>query len=74
MAGNMLTMAASLTCPHGATVVVTPSNPTTTVDGSAIATANDTLTVVGWPFQLPTVPESVHHGAAGGHRHEGESQ
>ena len=56
MAGNMLTIAASLTCPHGATVMITPSNPTTTVDGSAIATANDTFTVVGCPFQLPTVP------------------
>ena len=56
MAGNTLTIASSLKCPHGATVQITPSNPGTTAGGAAIATANDTFTVIGCPFQLPTVP------------------
>jgi hypothetical protein len=56
MAGNMLTVAAALTCPHGATVVIESANPGTTAGGAAIATADDSFTVVGCPFQLPTVP------------------
>jgi hypothetical protein len=56
MAGNALTITASLQCPHGGTVQITPSNLRATAGGAALATANDVFTVVGCPFQLPTVP------------------
>jgi len=56
MAGGMLTIASSLKCPHGAPVQITASNPGTTAGGAAIVTAKDNFTVIGCPFQLPTVP------------------
>jgi hypothetical protein len=56
MAGNTLTTAASLSCPHGGTVIITPSAPRAMVDGVPVATAADACTVVGCPFTLPTVP------------------
>src|SRR5262245_52579785 len=55
MAGNALTTAASLQCPHGGTVQIIPTNLRATA-GAALATANDGFVVVGCPFQLPTVP------------------
>lgn len=56
MAGKTLTTASSLSCPHGATVTITPSNTHAKADGNFIATAADTFTIAGCPFQLPTVP------------------
>jgi hypothetical protein len=56
MAGNTLTTASSLTCPHGGTVAITPSTPRAKADGAAVATAEDQFTITGCPFQLPTVP------------------
>ena len=56
MSGNSLTMASSLKCPHGAPVQITSANPMAMAGGAAIVTANDVFTVIGCPFQLPTVP------------------
>src|SRR5258706_14168066 len=56
MAGNPLTAASSLSCPHGGTVTITPSNTRAKADGDFIASAADTFTISGCPFQLPTVP------------------
>src|SRR5262249_12845064 len=53
MAGHTLNMAASLQCPHGGKVQIVPSHPLTTVENASIATANDTFTVIGCPFQIP---------------------
>ena len=55
MAGNTLSIAASLKCPHGGKVQIVPSNPLTTVDHASIATVNDTFIVIGCPFQIPAV-------------------
>jgi|SRR5262245_13503153 len=56
MAGNTLTASSSLSCPHGGTVKIVPSNVHAKADGDFIATAADTFTISGCPFQLPTVP------------------
>ena len=56
MAGNTLTSASVLTCPHGAPVLITPTNPRASAMGAPLVTANDVFTVVGCPFQLPTTP------------------
>jgi hypothetical protein len=56
MAGNTLTSAASLSCPHGGGVTITPAQSRAKADGDFIATAADTFMVSGCPFQLPTVP------------------
>ncbi len=56
MAGNTLTSASELSCPHGGTVTIVPSNTKAKADGDFIATAADTFTISGCPFTLPTVP------------------
>jgi hypothetical protein len=56
MAGNTLTSASTLTCPHGASVTIVPANQRAMAEGVFIATAADVFTVVGCPFVLPTVP------------------
>ena len=56
MAGNTLTTAASLSCPHGATVAIVTSNTSAKADGAYIVTLADTFNISGCPFQLPTVP------------------
>ena len=56
MAGKTLTTASSLSCPHGGSVTIVPSNTHAKADGSFIATMADTFTISGCPFQLPTVP------------------
>ena len=56
MAGNTLTVASELSCPHGGTVTITPSNTKANADGDFIATAADTFTISGCPFTLPTTP------------------
>jgi len=56
MAGNTLTSASSLSCPHGGTVTIVPSNQRASAVGVFIATAADTFIITGCPFQLPTTP------------------
>jgi hypothetical protein len=55
MAGNSLTTATTLTCPHGATIKVTTKNQKAKA-GDRIITDGDTYSISGCPNQLPTVP------------------
>lgn len=60
MAGNSLTTAAQLKCPHGGTVSVSSANSRVSAAGSPLALASDTFTISGCTFQIPvgagTVP------------------
>jgi hypothetical protein len=56
MAGNTLTTLSTLQCPHGGTVTIVSSNAKVQADGGFIATASDTFTVAGCPFQIPATP------------------
>lgn len=53
MAGNAINASASMSCPHGGTVMVTPSNGQVTAANAAMAVATDTTTVAGCAFTLP---------------------
>ncbi len=60
MAGNSLTTTASLTCPHGGTVVIASTNARVSAGGAPLALVTDIFTIGGCPFQIPvglgTVP------------------
>ncbi len=56
MAGNTLTTASTLTCPHGGSVSIVSSNTKASISGSYVALATDTFTISGCPFQLPMTP------------------
>jgi len=56
MAGNSLTIESTLQCPHGGTVQIISSNSTTSADHGYMATAADTFTISGCPFQIPATP------------------
>lgn len=53
MAGPALTIASTLLCPHGGTVLITSASPKMAINGAALVTKNDTFTVVGCLFQQP---------------------
>jgi hypothetical protein len=52
--GKLLTTASSLSCPHGGTVSATSSNSRTKADGSYVVRSNDTFTISGCSFTLPS--------------------
>lgn len=54
MPGNLLHVGAQLMCPHGGTVSIVSSNTRVMVGGQPVATAADTFTIAGCPFQIPT--------------------
>src|SRR5271165_3691383 len=56
MAGNSITIQATLQCPHGGTVQIVSSNSKTSADGAFMATATDTFSIAGCPFQIPATP------------------
>ena len=56
----LLTVAASLQCPHGGTVSIMSSNSKVTA-GAPIALATDTFTIAGCPFQIPVGVGTVPH-------------
>ncbi len=56
MAGNSLTTASTLQCPHGGQVQIVSSNTKVSAAQNPVATAADTFIVSGCPFTLPTVP------------------
>jgi hypothetical protein len=56
MAGNTLTIASVLRCPHGGTVSIAPSNLRAGAQGAFIATAADIFSISGCPHELPTDP------------------
>jgi hypothetical protein len=56
MAGFIVTTAASIIRPHGASVSIVSSNTRVRAGGAPVATASDTYTVSGCPFQVPVGP------------------
>ena len=54
---GFLTAAASMTCPHGGTVIATPSGANALAGGSPVLTAADTFTIAGCPFNVAAVPQ-----------------
>ena len=56
MAGNTLTTASSLMCPHGGTVQIISANTRVMAAGAQAALATDTFAVIGCPFQIPATP------------------
>ncbi|MEA3189697.1 MAG: hypothetical protein QOD77_279 [Thermoplasmata archaeon] len=52
MATPILQAGATVTCPHGATVSITPTNTSVLANG-ALLLVSDTSTVAGCPFQIP---------------------
>ena len=56
MAANSITTTATLQCPHGGSVQIVSTNAKVRADNAFMATATDTFTVSGCPFQLPTTP------------------
>ena len=60
MAAALLTTAASLTCPHGGTVVIASGN-SQVLAGGALALATDTFTITGCAYQLSTPGGPVPH-------------
>ncbi len=79
MTGFFLTPSATLLCPHGGTVAITPASTRAMAGGAPICTAADTFVIAGCTFTLPgpvpspcvlvqwIVPETrVKHGGAPG--------
>ena len=56
MPEHTLNIQSSLQCPHGGTVLIVPANARAKARRVAIVTVNDSFSVVGCPFQLPTAP------------------
>jgi hypothetical protein len=56
MMAHNLTTASTLMCPHGGTVIITPSGERAQATGAVMVTASDTFIIAGCPYQLPTVP------------------
>jgi hypothetical protein len=56
MSGNLLTITASLQCPHGGVVSITSSNTHVKAGGDFAALATDTFLISGCPFQIPATP------------------
>lgn len=59
MAGTSIDANATLQCPHGGTVRISPSSQKSTVGGAAMTAQSDSTTVSGCPFQKPAGPSTV---------------
>jgi len=59
MAGQSITTASTLMCPHGGTVSITSSNTSVNAQGGALALMTDTFTISGCPFQIPAPSGTV---------------
>ncbi len=57
MSGALLTMAATMTCPHGGTIMPIPLSPRVSLDGSQVVYSTDTFVVTGCPFLVVLVPQ-----------------
>ena len=53
MAGQSLTTASSLQCPHGGTVITVSTNLRARADGASMATAADIFIIAGCPISSP---------------------
>jgi hypothetical protein len=56
MGGFSLSVAASLSCPHGGSVQVAGTSTRVTADGAFVGTATDSWIITGCPFQIPATP------------------
>lgn len=54
--GEFLTTGSTLNCPHGGTVIATPTGPRVSFGGEPVVVASDTFTIAGCPFPLLLVP------------------
>lgn len=52
----ILNAGATITCPHGATVTMTPTATRVTVDGDQPLRVGDVGTIAGCPFTIGTTP------------------
>lgn len=53
MAGNLLTLASTIMCPHGGQVILTTSNGKVSAEGGQVLLESDIHSVAGCPFTLP---------------------
>jgi hypothetical protein len=53
MSGFSLTVAATMMCPHGGTVIPVPSSPRASAGGTPVLVATDIFVIAGCPFTLP---------------------
>lgn len=56
MPGPILTMAATITCPHGGQAMPVPSNPTVLIAGSPVLVMTDVTPIVGCVFNISGAP------------------
>ena len=56
MAAPILTMAATITCPHGGIATPIPSNPTVMIAGSPVLTVTDVTMIAGCVFNISGAP------------------
>lgn len=61
MAAPLLTVASTLMCPHGGSVVIASTNASVSAGGVPLALATDTWTISGCPFQIPVGVGMVPH-------------
>lgn len=59
MGSNTLTTAATLTCPHGATITATPTESNIKVQGQQPLKATDSFTISGCPFTITVGPATI---------------
>jgi hypothetical protein len=59
MAGQSLTTASVLQCPHGGSVQIISSNTRVKAESMPVATSADTFMIVGCPFQIPAGPAPI---------------
>ncbi|WP_158891567.1 hypothetical protein [Amycolatopsis anabasis] len=57
MPGNLLSVNATITCPHGGHATPRPGQTRTLVDGHAVATIAHFYTVTGCPFTVAGKPQ-----------------
>jgi hypothetical protein len=51
-----LTPAATMMCPHGGTVLATPTSASVQAGGGPVLTSADTFVIAGCPFMIAMVP------------------
>jgi len=56
MAAHFLTMASSMSCPHGGTVTPSTSNTKVKANGEFVLRSTDTFTIGGCSYMIGTMP------------------
>lgn len=57
MAGNLLHVNATVTCPHGGQATIRPAQTRTIVSGQVASTLADVYTITGCPFTVGNKPQ-----------------